>query len=298
MSDRFPVPPLQVIRVVAPAGPLKGHDLDAGIELLRRRGFTVQEAPHVRDREGYLAGPDWSRGEDLQEALDDPRVDAVWFARGGFGTTRLLSGLSGESLTHRPKVLVGYSDATALFAWASRFAGTTCLYAPSLQELAREGVCVLDSLWAALDGQPLRIPAEGPEGAEGPFPVTGGCLSLCSVAVGTSWEPDISGRWLFLEDVGEPLYRIDRMLTHLAQAGWMKQAEGFLLGGFTGLGEGESYSEVIARVRELAGPSMPLVTNLPVGHLKGKHTLPLGGAARWDGTSLVVGDGDGPSAGC
>jgi muramoyltetrapeptide carboxypeptidase len=267
---------------------VKGEDLDAGIEILRDRGFTVQEAPHVRDREGYLAGPDGSRGEDLQEALDDPEVDAVWFARGGFGTTRLLSGLSGESLTHRPKVLVGYSDATALFAWASRFPGATCLYAPSLQELSREGVCVLDSLWAALAGQPLTIPAKGPERAQGPFPVTGGCLSLCTVAVGTSWEPEISGHWLFLEDVGEPLYRIDRMLTHLAQAGWMRQAEGLLLGGFAGMGEGESSDGVAARVRELVGPSTPLVTNLPVGHLKGKHTLPLGGAARWDGVALVV----------
>lgn len=288
MSDRFPVPPLQVIRVVAPAGPVNGDDLDAGIEILRRRGFTVQEAPHVREREGYLAGSDWTRCEDLQEGLDDPGVDAVWFARGGYGTTRLLSSLSGESLARRPKVLVGYSDATALFAWASRFPGATCLYAPSLQELPREGVCVLDSLWAALAGQPLIIPAKGPACAEGPFPVTGGCLTLCSVAVGTSWEPEVSGHWLFLEDAGEPLYRIDRMLTHLAQAGWMKQAGGVLLGGFTGMGEGESCDEVAARIRELMGFSKPLVTNLPVGHLKGKHTLPLGGAARWDGAALVV----------
>ena len=198
----------------------------------------MEEAPHVRDREGYLAGPDWARLEDLQQALDDPGVDAVWFARGGYGSTRLLSYLSGESLSLRPKVLLGYSDATALFAWASRFAGVRSLYAPSLQELSRENVCVLDSLWAAMADQPWAIPATGPENAEGALPVTGGCLSLCSVAVGTSWEPEVSGHWLFLEDVGEPMYRIDRMLTHLAQAGWMKQAGGSSSGGFTGMGEG------------------------------------------------------------
>jgi len=288
MSDRFSFPPIRAIRVVAPAGPVNGDDLDAGMELLRRQGFAVEEAPHVRDRERYLAGPDHARLEDLQQALDDPAVDAVWFARGGYGTTRLLSYLSGERLARRPKVLLGYSDATALFAWASRFAGVRCVYAPSLQELSREGVCVLDSLWSALADQPWAIPASGPGHAEGPFPVAGGCLTLCSVSVGTSWEPEVSGRWLFLEDVGEPLYRIDRMLTHLAQAGWFKQVGGVLLGGFTGLGEGECYDEVSARVRELMGASRPLVTNLPVGHLKGKYTLPMGDGASWSGETQTL----------
>lgn len=288
MSDQFTFPPIRVVRVVAPAGPVHGDDLDAGMELLRRKGLTVEEAPHVRDREGYLAGSDWARLDDLQQALDDPGVDAVWFARGGYGTTRLLSYLSGENLARRPKVLLGYSDATALFAWASRFAGVRSLYAPSLQELSREGVCVLDSLWAALADQPWAIPATGPAQAEGPFPVVGGCLTLCSVAVGTSWEPEISGRWLFLEDVGEPLYRIDRMLTHLAQAGWLKQSEGVLLGSFTGLGAGECYDGVSARVRELIGPAKPLITHLPVGHLRGKFTLPMGKGATWSGETQTL----------
>ena len=105
------------------------------------------------------------------------------------------------------------------------------------------------------------------------------------MAVGTSWEPDVAGRWLFLEDVGEPLYRLDRMLTHLAQAGWMKQAGGLLLGGLPGWERGTPLHGVSRAFGNWLGPSMPLVTNLPVGHLKGKHTLPLGGAARWDGTS-------------
>ena len=139
--------------------------------LLRHQGFTVEEGPHVRDRQDYLAGPDWSREEDLQEALDDPRVDAVWFARGGYGTTRLLSRLSGEA-RHRPKVLLGYSDATALFAWASRFPGATCLYAPSLQELPERE----SASWTP-SGRPspasLRDPGNGARARRGPFPVTG-----------------------------------------------------------------------------------------------------------------------------
>jgi muramoyltetrapeptide carboxypeptidase len=288
MSDRFLVPSPQVIRVVAPAGPVNGEDLARGVDLLRDRGFTVQVAPGVGGRLGYLAGPDEARLEDLQAALDDPEVDAVWFARGGYGTTRLLPRLSAEGMVQRPKVLLGFSDATALFAWACRFPTVRCLYAPSVQELAREGVCHMESLWAALNGEEVAMPGGGSVSAAGPFPVAGGCLTLCSVSVGTSWEPALEGHWLFLEDVGEPLYRIDRMLTHLAQAGWFKRCEGLLLGGFTGLGEGESYGQVVELAKHLVGSHAPLVWGIPVGHLKGKHTLPLGTGARWDGALLIV----------
>ena len=115
----------------------------------------------------------------------------------------------------------------------------------------------------------------------------GGCLSLLSVLVGTPWEPAVAGRWLLLEDVGERLYRADRLMTHLAQAGWMERCAGLLLGGFTGMGEGESPAAVALRASELLGPHKPLVSGLPVGHLTGKHTLTLERPARWDGRRLV-----------
>ncbi len=288
MSDQFIVPAPHVVRVVAPAGPVGLEDLARGVDLLCGRGFTVQVAPGVSGRQGYLAGPDDVRLQDLQAALDDPEVDAVWFARGGYGTTRLLPHLSAEGMVQRPKLLLGFSDATALFAWACRFPSVRCLYAPSVQELAREGVCHMESLWAAVNGEEVSVPGGGTVSAAGPFPIAGGCLTLCSVSVGTSWEPEVEGRWVFLEDVGEPLYRLDRMLTHLAQAGWFKRCEGLLLGGFTGLREGETYAQVVELARHLAGPHAPVVWGLPVGHLKGKRTLPLGTPARWDGQRLLI----------
>ena len=288
MSDRFSFPQPRVIRVVAPAGPVNEGDLARGMDLLRDQGFTVEVAPHVLRRDGYLAGPDEVRLLDLQDALDDPAVDLLWFARGGYGTTRLLGRLTAERLSRNPKLLVGFSDATALFAWASRLPNVRCLYAPSVQELAREGVCQLSPLWEAIRGEAVSIPGEGPSEPWGPFLITGGCLTLCSVSVGTSWEPEVEGHWLFLEDVGEPLYRIDRMLTHLAQVGWLKGCAGLLLGGFTGLGEGESYDSVVARSRTLLGPLKPIVSGLPVGHLKGKYPLPLGTRALWDRHVLCV----------
>jgi len=278
----------RVIRVVAPAGPVNEADLDRGVEVLRGRGFTVELAPHVRDREGYLAGPDDVRGADLRAAMDDPRVDVVWFARGGFGTTRVLHALQASNLSGRFKLLAGFSDATALFAWAQGIPGVRCLYAPSVQELGREGVCELGPLWAALAGEEVAMPAEGPAETVGPFPVAGGCLSICTVLVGTPWEPDVADRWLLLEDVAEPMYRLDRMLTHLAQAGWFRRVAGVLLGGFTGMAAGETAQLVAARVRELTGPGKPVLADLPVGHIKGKWPLPLEAPALWDGRRLVV----------
>lgn len=273
------------IRVVAPAGPVEPSDLDAGLAVLRARGHEVVEGARVRDRKGYLAGDDAGRLGDLQEALDDPRCDVLWFARGGYGTTRILPALRWGP-RRPPKWLCGFSDATALYLWAARHANLRCLYAPSVTELGREGVWDETSLWAALGGAPEPVPGAGPAGVAGPFPVVGGCLSLCVCAAGTAWAPDTSGRWLFLEDVGERLYRVDRMVTHLAQAGWFDRAAGVLLGAFTGMGEGEAPADVAARVRELLPPGAPLVVELPVGHTRGKHTLPLGVPARWDGSRL------------
>jgi len=276
------------IRIVAPSGPVDEKALDAGIEVLTEKGWRVTEGIHVRNRTGYLAGSDEDRLADLQEALDDSDADAVWFARGGYGVTRLLGRLSREGLEARPKTVAGFSDATALHAWASDVPGVELLYAPSVQELGRPGVCELESLWAALNGKPAAIPAgAGPGGRVGPFPVAGGCLTLLSVLCGTPWSPELRGRWLFIEEVGEQLYRIDRMLTHLASAGWLEACSGVLLGAFTGMGEEETPSDVLERVRDILPSLTPVVSGLPVGHLKGKHTLPLGRPALWDGGRLI-----------
>jgi muramoyltetrapeptide carboxypeptidase len=272
------------IRVVAPAGPASTSDLEAGVAVLRGRGFHVEEALRARGRRGYLSGTDAERLADLVAALEDPAVDVVWFARGGYGTTRILHALTPSGPEVRPKILAGFSDATALFAWAQR--RHRLLYAPSVQELARPGVCRLPPLWSALAGKPLPVPGCGPKFKAGPWPVFGGCLTILSVLVGTPWEPALVDRWLFLEDVGERLYRLDRLLTHLRSAGWFDRAAGVLLGGFTGLGEGEEPSHVADRVREVLPPGKPLVTGLPVGHRRAKLPLPFEAPALWDGKAL------------
>lgn len=283
MNALWPEP--KTIRVVAPAGPVNHEDLDAGLALLRSRGYEVYEGRHVRRDSGYLAGTDDERLDDLQEAFDDPDVDALWFARGGFGTGRLLPRLRIPAPAH-PKLLVGFSDATALFSWALRHGGFQLLYAPSVQELARPGVCHLDSLWDALKGRPTPVPGVGPDQSAGPAEVVGGCLSLLVTTCGTPWRPRTQGRFLFLEDVGEKMYRLDRMLTHLAQANWFENLTGVLLGSFTGMGDGEGPALVEARIRELVPAGNPVITGIPAGHRVGKRPLPLGVPAVWDGSVL------------
>ncbi len=285
-GKEIPSPLGTVVRIVSPAGPVTEGDLDRGIEVLAGKGYLVEEAPHVRERTGYLAGRDEDRTTDLREALEDPHVDIVWFARGGYGTQRLLQGLGSPGRRSPGKVIAGYSDATALFLWAEGNHRLRCFYAPSVQELGRRGVCRLSSLWGALRGKPLPIPGEGPGRVAGPAPVIGGCLSLVVTASGTPWVPDMTGKFLFLEDVGESLYRLDRMLTHLQHAGWFGGVAGILLGAFTGLPDGETSEDVAKRIREMVPVGTPVVTSLPVGHRKGKYTLPLGVPALWNGKTL------------
>ncbi len=273
------------IRVVAPAGPVDTGALDAGLSVLREKGYEITEGPHVRTKRGYLAGTDGERLQDLQEALNDREAEIVWFARGGYGTTKLLPDINWDQ--NRPaKTVAGYSDATAFHLWAQRFGNIQSLYAPSVTELGRPGVVALSSLWEALEGDSPPIPGEGDSAPSGPFPITGGCLTLCCASAGTFWSPSTNGRWVFLEEVGEKLYRLDRMLTHLAQAGWFSRAAGVLLGSFTGMGEGEHPNNVAALVRDLVPSGLPIVTDIPVGHVINKHTLPLGVPALWNGRFL------------
>ncbi len=286
----------KLIRVVAPAGPVDAGALEAGLAVLRGRGFEVVPGSHVLDRNGYLAGGDDCRLADLQEALDDESAEIVWFARGGYGTSRILPGLRWNE--DRPaKIVAGYSDATVFHLWAQRFGNMRCLYAPSVTELGRPGVAVLSSLWAALQGEFEPVPGDGPATPAGPFDITGGCLTLCCASAGTFWAPETEGRWVFLEEVGEKLYRIDRMFTHLQQAGWFGGCAGVLLGAFTGLGEGETAAMVRERVEYLAGPEAIVVASLPVGHVTGKQTIPLGVPALWDGRFVRFGGASGEPRG-
>lgn len=283
-----PLLPGDRILVVAPgSAPPDPARFRQGLETLRARGFTVETLRDDFSPHGYLAGSDAVRLDEFNRALADPDARAIFCVRGGYGALRLLPDLDYDAARRHPKLLVGYSDITALHLalWAK--AGLPGLSGPMVAvewadpdapsealfwALARgEGVC--DVL--APGGDPLE--ALRPGTAEGVL--LGGNLSLVTRLLGTPYLPDLSGAILFLEEVGEEPYRLDGLLAHLKLAGVLDRIGGLVLGGFT---EWEPQhdrpvlplDEVVHHyVRDLA---IPVARGLSYGHFPVKNTLPIG----------------------
>jgi len=269
--------------VVSPSGPCDPGKLEAGRSFLRRRGFTVVFGKNAMKKRSYLAGTDSERLEDFIAALEDPDIDIIWFSRGGYGSMRLLDKIPRYG-RRKEKTLVGYSDSTAIFAWAAKFPKLWAIYGPSFSEVADENSSGLDSLWAALDWRPFSIKGKPSDPFEQEFTVTGGCLSVLSSLAGTRYFPELGGRFLFLEDVNEPLYRIDRMLTHLSLAGAFEVASGIILGSFSGI-TGGTEKDVYLRAWELS-EGKPVIRGIKSGHVAGKEAVPFDRPARWNGKTL------------
>ena len=279
------------IAVVAPGGPAPLEELERGIAFLEKRGDVVTRGAHLSGRRAYLAGTDAERAADLNAAIRDPRVRLVWCARGGYGTPRLLDRVDTRALRRDPKPLLGYSDATALHeVW--RRAGAPILYGPHVVELADRRAWDARSLEAALHGRAIAVPiARRGVVREGRAagPLLGGCLSLLVGLAGTPYEPPLDGAILFWEDLNEQPFRIDRMLTHLKNAGWLSRLSGMVVGRLHGCRAQDprldrSIREIL--LDRLEGTRYPVVIDLPAGHVPGKWTLPLGGPARLDTRAL------------
>jgi muramoyltetrapeptide carboxypeptidase len=289
------------IALIAPAGPLLEHDdLTRGEELCRALGFDPQPGPNAFRKYGYLAGSDEERLADLNAALSDPRIDAIWCLRGGYGMTRILDRVDFDALKRKPKAVIGYSDITALLNGAVKLSGVTSFHGPmsrsSLSPFSRWHFDrVLGNQNAA--GQLGRIapPADvlvprddrivtlRPGTAEGRL--LGGNLSLLQCLVGTRYFPDLDDAILFLEDVGEDLYRVDRMLAHLRMAGMLQRVKGVMIGRFTEMDRGGEdgalgYDEVLSTY--LLPLNVPVAYGFPIGHIDDQWTLPLGVRVRLD----------------
>lgn len=291
------------IAVIAPAGPcLERDDLTRADELCRALGYEAVLGRSASARYGYLAGTDDERLKDLNSALADTKVDAVWCLRGGFGITRILDRVDFDALARHPKVVVGYSDITALLNGALRVAGVVTFHGPmSRSQLGPFARWHFDRVLTVPGpaGQLGRLPAPAdvlvpqehriatlqPGVADGPL--VGGNLTLLQCLVGTRFFPDLDGAILFLEDVGEDLYRIDRMLAHLRGVGALSRVAGVAVGRFTemerGTGDGAlGFDEILATY--FAPLRVPVAYGFPIGHIDEQWTLPLGVRARLDAT--------------
>lgn len=286
--------PGDLVGVVAPGFAVRPRSLDDGLAALSRMGYSIRLGRHVRSRDGYLAGSDDERLADLVAALSDPDLDAVWFARGGYGTARLLDRIPWRKLRRGPRVLIGYSDLTALFGAVDRFDRWRCLYGPVVTELGDPAAYQRASLRATLAGDATTMRYRASQvvcGGRATGRLVGGNLSVLVHLIGTRHAPRFDGAILVLEDVGEPVYRIDRMLTHLAMAGVFRRVAGICLGRFDAprrrrFPPDRALEDVLSeRFEPLA---IPVVRDLPFGHVARKRTVPLGGTATLDVGSRTV----------
>jgi muramoyltetrapeptide carboxypeptidase len=278
------------IALVAPAGPLGDGAVDRAIERVVGWGWEAVPGEHVRKRHGYLSAPDPERAEDLNAALADDSVDAVWCLRGGYGVMRILDAVDWSALARRPKPVIGFSDNTALHLAIQRL-GIISFHGPhpATQELTGFSV---DGLLRALTSTEAAGVLPFPDGggraetiargaAEGRL--VGGNLSLVAATLGTPYAIDAEGAILFLEEVGEAPYRVDRLLSQLRLAGVLDGVAGIALGGFTETGVDDDGPGVLDVLRDLlGGRGVPVAHGFPFGHVDDNWTLPVGARARLD----------------
>jgi muramoyltetrapeptide carboxypeptidase len=295
------------IALVAPAGPLlEQDDITRAGALCRALDYEPVVAKHAGGHFGYFAGTDEERLADLNAAFRDPAIDAVWCIRGGYGVTRILDGVDFDALARRPRPVIGYSDITALLAGVVRRAGLVAFHAPTARaEMApftrRHFARVLaePTPAGALDPLPLAdgvlVPQENRvvtiRGGVAEGPLAGGNLTLLQCLIGTPYFPDLDGVLLFLEDVNEDLYRIDRMFAHLRMIGALSGLAGVMVGRFTGLRREMSDGAlgVDDVLDHYLGPlGVPVASGLPIGHIDDQWTMPLGVRARFDAGAGTV----------
>jgi muramoyltetrapeptide carboxypeptidase len=278
------------VALIAPAGPLRGQDdLTRAQENVRSLGWQPVTGAHVLEKMGYLAGADAGRLADLNTALTDEHVEAIWCLRGGYGVMRLLDGIDYAAMRRRPKPIIGYSDITALHAAVGTRCETISYHGPTAR--AKLTPFSRASLERALQGEDSCGDAEHAEtlrSGRARGRLIGGNLSILSALAGTPYEPDYGGAILVVEDVNETVYRIDRMLTQLRLGGRLTRCAGIIFGQFTDIptdaAEDASGARTLGDVlRETAtAVGVPCIAGAPVGHVSDQWTLPLGALASLD----------------
>ncbi len=288
-----------VIGLVAPASPpLKPERIDNGVRYLESIGYRVKVGKHVREVHGYFAGNDDDRAADLNEMFRDSSVRAIFVVRGGYGLHRILHLLDYRAIRENPKILVGYSDLTALQLALWKRTGIVTFSGPMVAVEMCDGMdpYTEEHLWRALTSTakigPLKGPTERPirpmkKGA-GTGRLLGGNLSVLCALIGTSFCPSWQKSVLVLEEVGEEPYRIDRMLMHLHHANALRSISGLALGHFVDC-QPQDPSKPHFTVEQILAQfihrlQLPVVADLPYGHLPKKLTLPWGLKAQIDGT--------------
>lgn len=316
-AERLPTmwPPLlqpgDTIMFVSPAGPPERELCERAKQRIEDLGYKVTWREDMFDVEGYLAGSDQRRVAELMQAFNDPEINAILCTRGGYGCMRMLDGLDFEAIRAHPKLVVGYSDITALHAALNRRAGLVSFHGPGpssgtggekpptdFTQQALRNALVADATPA--EGYLIEVPDTvarvghfGSGKARGRL--VGGNLSLVAALEGTPYAVDCEDAILVLEDVGEAPYRIDRMLQQLKLTGKLPQLRGVVLGRFTEdtksedkLTEDDRFNTNGVLRQYFEGLGVPVLSNFPLGHVAENCTLPLGAEAEIDAEAGTI----------
>ena len=284
--------PGALIGVIAPASSVESGALQTGIAALKAEGFEVEIGASVYEQKGYLAGSADKRAADLDRFFRRDDIDAIFCARGGFGSIQTLPYLA-ATLKNHPKIFVGYSDITVLLNWLYQFCAMITFHAPMVAEDFARGLTEQgrNLLWRVLRGEDCGWTVSMDESIRpgiAEAEMMGGCLSLLVTTLGTSYEIDSRGKLLFLEDVGERPYRVERMLTHLKMAGKLDHVAGVVFGDFIRCEDGGSrdVKEVICEL--FHDVDYPVVMGLRAGHGPENLALPFGARMRLDGARATL----------
>jgi len=300
-----PLRPGDLAVLAAPAGAIEAERLNWAKAALEARGLRVSVRGDITDTHRYMAGSDDRRAQELADALTNPEVKAVFLARGGYGGQRLIERLEAGEFKSQ-KTIIGFSDNTILLNYFRRARGWAVLHAPhpdmekpeELDSILEE----LDSILALLglglelgEGGEAELPrfsglklwnagVAGPGGGKIEAEVAGGCLSLLAASQGAPWAFRADGRIVFIEDVNEAVYRIDRMLNQLTRAGALQDAAAVVFGRLESfVPEGGRLDHLFHLVDEFArSVSFPVLSGLPCGHTTPNRPLPFGPKALLD----------------
>ena len=295
--------PGDTVALVAPSSNAwEDEDIRFAIETVESLGFRVKPGKNLFRRTDYLAGSDEERAADLNAAFNDDSADAVFAMRGGYGAQRILPYLDYDLIEHNPKILLGFSDITALHCAIHRRCGLICFHGPTAlrtwsdytlaemrKTLMEPAAPVRLAAPPPFDARPGKVERENRvtvlSGGKARGPLIGGNLTLLSGLLGTPYQPNFNGAILFLEDVGESPYRLDRMLTHLWLAGVFQACAGVACGKFTDAkpdgGRSRSLEEILRD--RLEGLGKPAVRGLMIGHVDDIATIPIGAQAELNG---------------
>jgi len=284
------------IGIVTPASPPPDPNaIDHSIAVLESFGFKVELAASARKRLGFLAGNDRERARDLMRMFSTPKIRALFCLRGGYGTARILPLLDYALIRANPKILLGYSDITSLHCALLKQAGLVSFHGPMLNsDLIKKNLppftlqCLLRMLMEAAPpgsicddttNKSISVLRTGKVSGE----LLGGNLSVLNTTLGTAYQPSFKGKILFLEDLNEPPYRCDRLLTHLLNSGALTQVAGIAIGSISNCATPKAspaheYTQTLQDVLQdrLLPLRIPVVTGLPFGHARLNATLPLG----------------------